>query len=361
MSPVKRSFSAGDEPSTSTSTAALELAHTKSATDPPVSATPLSPLAIGSDWAQFSSSGFLDTSAAIVPLVSTLFDTDIEKTVPPDPPVQTLSRKSSRHAKGKSVAIADSSFASPTSTPGNAASIKGEESRRPSVKATNLEIIQFDEAFIDFWSDSLLDPITSQWPAFIICKFKSTLMPKLTYGTAEEGKPQKTLKWLILEQVYTVKPPPPSLLPAAIIAPPAVDPELIEAVARPSSPTASMSGKKRFMFWSVSRSASSSSATSTSDKDKSRKAAKVNEMGEVIKEDEEGGDTPSSPTRGRMSLDFGRRSVDHHHQKKVKSVDPGRKSLDQKQVVVVESSTTAVVAAAAVVGTGAVPAAVPED
>jgi len=84
-------------------------------------------------------------------------------------------------------------------------------------------------------------------------------------------------------------------------------------------------------------------------------------MGEVIKEDEEGGGTPSSPMRGRMSLDFGRRSVDHHHhQKKVKSVDPGRKSLDQKQVVV-ESSTTAVVAAAAVVGTGAVPAAVPED
>ena len=244
MSPVKRSFSAGDEPSTSTSTAAVELAHTKSATDPPVSATPLSPLAIGSDWAQFSSSGFLDTSAAIVPLVSTLFDTDIEKTVPPDPPVQTLSRKSSRQAKGKSVAIADSSFASPTSTPGNAASIKGEESRRPSVKATNLEIIQFDEAFIDFWSDSLLDPITSQWPAFIICKFKSTLMPKLTYGTAEEGKPQKTLKWLILEQVYMVKLPPPSPLPAAVIAPLAVDLELIEVAARPSSPTASMSGKK---------------------------------------------------------------------------------------------------------------------
>ena len=351
MSPVKRSFSAGDEPSTST--AVVELVHTKSATDP-VSATPLSPLAIGSDWAQFSSSGFLDTSAAIVPLVSTLFDTDIEKTVPPDPPVPTLSRKSSRRAKGKSVVAIADSFASQVSSPGKAASIEGEESG-PTVKATNLEIIQFDEAFIDFWSDSLLDPITSQWPTFIICKFKSTLVPKLTYGTAEEGKPQKTLKWLILEQVYTVKPPPPPPpAPAPVIAPPAVDPELIEA-ARPSSPTASVSGKKRFMFWSVSRSASTSSATSTSDKEKGRKTPKVSEMGEVI--EEEGGKTPSSPTRGRMSLDFGRRSVDH----KKKPADQGRKSLDQKPAVESSTAATAVVAAAAVVGTGAVLAAVPED
>jgi hypothetical protein len=349
-SPVKRSFSTGDEPSTSR--AAVEHVHHKFATDP-VSATPISPLPIGSDWAQFSSSGFLDSSPAIVPLVSTLFDTDIEKTVPRDPPVQTLSRKSSKRAKRKSVdvpravAIADS-FATEVSSAGVAASIEGEESG-PVVKATKLEIIQFDEAFIDFWSDSLLDPITSKWPTFIICKFKSTLVPRLTYGKAEEGKPQKTLKWLILEQVYTVKPAPP---PAPVVAPPIVDPEPTEV---PSSPTASTSGKKRFMFWSVSRSGSTSSATSTGDKEKSKKKTpKISEMGELIEED--GGKPPSSSTKNRKSVD-----------QKRKSVDQAKKSVDQKPMVeqaVVEGSTTttnAVVAAAAIVATGAtVLAAVPE-
>ena len=352
-SPIKRSFSAEDEPSTSTAT--VEPAHSRFATDP-ISAAPISPLAIGSDWAQFSSSGFLDTTPGIVPLVSTLFDTDIEKTVPPDPPVQTLSRKSSRRAKRKSVdaprtvAIADS-FATQGSSADAAASIEGEESG-PIVKATNLEIIQFDEAFIDFWSDSLLDPITSKWPTFIICKFNSTLVPQLTYGKVEEGKPQKTLKWLILEQVYTVKRSPP---PAPVVAPPVADPELTEA-ARPSSPTASISGKKRW-FWSVSRTPSTSSATSTGDKEKSRKKTpRSSEMGELVEED--GGKTPSSPPKNKKSVDQSR-----------KSVDQWRKSLDQRKPVVqqpvVEGSTTAtnaVVAAAAVAATGAAAlAAVPED
>jgi hypothetical protein len=353
-SPIKRSFSAEDEPSTST--AAVEPAHSKFATDP-VSATPISPLAIGSDWAQFSSSGFLDTTPGIVPLVSTLFDTDIEKTVPPDPPVQTLSRKSSKRAKRKSVDV--SGFTTRASSAGPTTSTEGEESG-PTVKATNLEIIQFDEAFIDFWSDSLLDPITSTWPTFIICKFKSTLVPQLTYGKAEEGKPEKTLKWLILEQVYTVRPPPPPHAP--VVAPPVADSELTEG-ARPSSPTASTSGKKRW-FWSVSRTPSTSSATSIGDKEKSRKKTpRSSEMGELI--EEEGGKTPSSPPKKRKSLDFGRRSIDQ----KIKSVDQGKKSLDQKrpvvQQVVGEGSTTAtnaVVAAAAVAATGAaVLAAVPED
>ena len=102
-----------------------------------------------------------------------------EKTVHLNPPVQTLSRKSSKQAKRKSVdiprtiAMADS-FATQVSSTGVAASIEGKESGLM-VKATNLQIIQFDEAFIDFWSGSLFDPITSKRSTFIICKFKSTL------------------------------------------------------------------------------------------------------------------------------------------------------------------------------------------
>lgn len=65
-------------------------------------------------------------------------------------------------------------LATQVSSTGVAASIEGKESGLM-VKATNLQIIQFDEAFIDFWSGSLFDPITSKRPTFIICKFKSTL------------------------------------------------------------------------------------------------------------------------------------------------------------------------------------------
>jgi len=355
-SPIKRSFSIEDK--ASSSTAADVPVHKRSATGPALT-TPISPLPIGGDWAQFSSSGFLDSSPAIAPLVSTLFDTDVEKTVPPDPPASALSRRPSKRAKTKSVemlrtvAIADS-----LATEASSGDITTGEESGPTVKATKLEIIQFDETFVDFWSDSLLDPITSKWPTFIICKFKPTLVPQLTYGDAEEGKPQKTLKWLVLEHVSTVKPPP----PAPVVVLPTVDHELTE-VARPSSPAPSTSGKKRFMFWSLSRSASSSSATSTGEKEKEKsrkkdKTPKVGEMGELI-EEEGGGEKPSSSlTKNRKTVDLGKKLVDE----KRKTVDEGKESSDQKPVVeqLVEVSS-AVVAAVGVVATGTVLATVSGD
>jgi hypothetical protein len=30
--------------------------------------------------------------------------------------------------------------------------------------------IQLDEAFVDFWSDAVLDPISASWPTFVVCK-----------------------------------------------------------------------------------------------------------------------------------------------------------------------------------------------
>ncbi|KAF8809977.1 hypothetical protein BYT27DRAFT_7050309, partial [Phlegmacium glaucopus] len=85
-------------------------------------------------------------------------------------------------------------------------------------------IIQLDEAFVDFWSDSLLDPISADWPTFIICKFKSSLVPELTFGVTEEGQKQKTIQWLVLEQVYTIRALPVPPIPVETVRP------------RPSSP-----------------------------------------------------------------------------------------------------------------------------
>jgi hypothetical protein len=96
-SPTKKAFSedAQEQPT------ALGSQHKKFVSEPVASTpTPISPLGInniGSDWAQFSSSGFLDSTPAIVPLVSTLFDTDIEKTVPPSS--VSVSRKSSKRVR----------------------------------------------------------------------------------------------------------------------------------------------------------------------------------------------------------------------------------------------------------------------
>ncbi|KAH9474225.1 hypothetical protein JR316_0007510 [Psilocybe cubensis] len=206
----------------------------------------------------------------MAPLVSTLFDTDMEKTTPV---TTTLSRKSSKRSKAVSRKTVDFSAepVPPVSPPRLADPVKKETTAI--VRATKLEVIELDEAFIDFWSDSLLDPITATWPTFIICKFKSTVVPQLLYGPVQEGGKQKTLKWLVLEQAFTVRPaPPPSL--SAVPRPES---------ARPVSPALSTSGRNRFSFWSMSRTASSSSQSSQKGKKKER-ALNVGEMGEIIEE-----------------------------------------------------------------------------
>ncbi|KDR78009.1 hypothetical protein GALMADRAFT_138167 [Galerina marginata CBS 339.88] len=341
-SPHKRFFSTGDENEKPVPTATTS--HTKPATDP-TPLTPISALAIGSDWAQFSSSGFLDSSPAIAPLVSTLFDTDLEKTVPPD--TTTLSRKSSKRKAIPRKSI-DMSSENATQPPSRGAPEIGEPELNAVVRASRLQIVQIDEAFVDFWSDSLLDPLTSNWPTFIICKFKSTLVPQLLYGTIEEGKEQKSLKWLVLEQVFTAKPPPPPPLPTPVDTP----------ILRPASPAQSTSGKKRFSFWSMSRTTSSSSVGSQKGK-KKEKTPKIGEMGELLEEDTVGPTkkdtiTLKAPTsKPKKSLD--RRASDST----AKSEDKAATDIKPAE----GANTAAVVAAAAtgVVATGALLAAVPED
>jgi hypothetical protein len=125
--------------------------------------SPLSPL----------SNGILDVNPNIVPLASTLLDTDIEKTT-----LRKLSLLSQE---------SQASAARPLPYRGKASistvllplkpSLKASKNRKASSKLLSRG---FDEAFIDFWSDSLLDPISANWPTFIICKFKSSLVSDST-------------------------------------------------------------------------------------------------------------------------------------------------------------------------------------
>ena len=319
--------------------------HPKLATElSPMS--PLSPLSngIGSDWAQFSASGFLEVNPNIIPLASTLLDTDIEKTTPPEA-VTPLSRKSSKRSKAASPSPRKSfELHRPTSPE---AKLEDIEEPKNIIKASQPRIIQLDEAFIDFWSDSLLDPINANWPTFIICKFKSSLVPELTFGVAQGSQKQKTIQWLLLEQVYTIRTPP-TVAPIVVVRP------------RPKSPISpSPSLKNRFSFWSVSRSASSSSGTSQKGKKKDQEL-RVGEMGELVEEEPKTeGKEPTLRVKSpifkssRRSLDVAPKSTTEGKKKSV--IKPAEEAkIDQETAGVAAVATGIVVASAAVVITNEV-------
>ena len=347
VSPHKASFSVDD----ADKSAAFVPDHPKLATEPP-----LSPLqvgnGIGSDWAQFSASGFLEVNPSTIPLASTLFDTDIEKTTPPEA-VTPLSRKSSKRSKAASPSSPRKSFDlhRPTSPETKLEGV--EEQQNNIVKASQPRIIQLDEAFIDFWSDSLLDPISADWPTFIICKFKSSLVPELTFEVAQEAQKQKTIQWLLLEQVYTIRSPP--------VAP-------IVVRARPRSPISpSPSLKQRFSFWSVSRTASTSSATSQKGKKKDQEV-RVGEMGELV-EEEPKTEGKEVTARAKSPIFRPRRSLDitapksAEAKKKTVVVKPAEEAkIDEETsggVTAAGVATGIVVASAAVVITNGLPTAQP--
>ena len=194
-------------------------------------------------------------------------------------------------------------------------------------------MVELDEAFVDFWSDALLDPVTSEWPSFVVCKFKPALVPELT-GDATTKKP---LKWLVLEQVYSVKPRPVSSSPQAVTAVPSSE----ETSVRPASPIAQSpsSGRRLLNFWSMSRTPSSSSTSSQKGK-KALRTPKVGEMGELIEEE----DAKKDAAHSRMPVAKKFRSLDLPGVKKL----AGKRSdkIERAKSVDVTSSASPTVAAA---------------
>lgn len=153
--------------------------------------TPVSPTspssAVITDWAQFSLSGFGETPTT-QPLAAVLSqDDDIEVTQP------RISRKSSRH-RGKSLTRRRrSEDQEPLDTP-----LSSQSKPEPSIietKLASVHVIQVDEAFIDFWSDAIVDPISANWPTFVVCGLKQLSGAELP------------IRWLVIEQIYSHQQP----------------------------------------------------------------------------------------------------------------------------------------------------------
>lgn len=305
----RRSFSLSDkDKAIATATAAngaVASRHNKASTDSPASPTTSS---VGIDWAHFSTSGFLESSSAGAPLATTLLDKDIEVTVPRETKRAKISLS---YANRKSVDVLPS--AAPTAT---TETMAAEVKLVPKLALASL--VPLDEAFIDFWSDALLDPISANWPPFVVCKLKSSI-PGLAVG-------EKRIEWLVIEQSFSK--PATSVTASAESHASSPPPRR----ARPSSPKPSFrsdisgtfsSTRKRFSFFG-SPTRASTERPSTKGKTP-KKAHRVGEMGEVLpEEDEKVTDTLKSripSPKPKQSMDLPRKSSEP-----AKSGGEGKKS-----------------------------------
>ncbi|KAF8063961.1 hypothetical protein FPV67DRAFT_1420121 [Lyophyllum atratum] len=296
--------------------------HTKPATDPSVAPSSV----IGTDWATFSTSGFFEDASAKAPLATTLIDTekDMEVTVPKR--LKTLVPSLSTGRKSLDAPRALVKVEQP----------KPKEAAKPISKFTHVSLTQLDEAFIDFWSDALLDPISSTWPTFIICKLKSTLTDVEVDG--------KRLEWLVIEQAFKRPAPLTPLSPENSSATASPD---SAGRTRPSSPRSFKSEitfsstMKRFSFFTSGR-ASTSSEKETRSKKTAGQSPRVGEMGEILAEEDEGKEKEKEKEKQAKSkkVDTGTVRVRIPSPKPRKSVEVPRKSVDVAKKSVDDGSKT---------------------
>jgi hypothetical protein len=268
-------------------------------TSPVSPSTPLSVGITSNDWAQFSTSGFLE-STTIQPLTATLFDEeDVEKTVP-------AIQQSKKRYKATSPARGRRSFSDNSPPAGLSGSASAGDAMKLVSKSTMVDLVQLDEAFVDFWSDALLDPVSSTWPTFVICRLKNSLA-----GLEVGGK---RIDWIVIEQTYSR--PPPQVPHLDIVTP--------ESSRRPrtSSPKPSFKSdlsasrlsstftatRKRFSFLATRSSFSDESEKTVKGRGKLGMTPKIGEMGEILVEEEEKGDAKASeavfkkrPTTGKSN------------------------------------------------------------
>ena len=227
------------------------------------STAPTTALETPTDWLQFSSHGF-GTIPGTRDLVATLWDNDVEVTVPPP---ASLSRKSSRRAHSQH---SRHSRHSSLDTPRTPVPPLTPAPATPTSKTTLIAKVKLDEAFIDFWADSLLDPISRRWPRFVLCQLKP-LPPAVTSATPAPA-------WLVIEQRFVrVVPVPPVMEEAEVTVPPARP--------RPSSPRPESSrlsaafsiASKRFAFFT------GGSGDPKSPKERTAPLPQVGEFGEGAK------------------------------------------------------------------------------
>ncbi|KAF5353537.1 hypothetical protein D9756_007832 [Leucocoprinus leucothites] len=310
-------------------TATTTNGHTKPASDP----SPL-PSAVSSslspDWTQFSSAGFSGASTP-VPLASTLFGQDVEKTNPPFRKASRRSKLSSRSRSPSNTGHRKSSEANVTTPPrvSNSSQPSEPTTKLPS-KAFPVSVVQIDEAFIEFWVDALLDPISSTWPKFVICKLRSSL--------ADLTISDKRVQYLVVEHIFVPKPAPPPTETSPQSQPVVIPTSATEKPGVASSPRSSTKSEKQRFFGFFSSSGRHSfygSPSSPSSKGKGKKVspqARVSEMGEVIE------DTDASKDNDK-DKDGGKRKSSSSLTVKLRIPSPKpRKSADARKSVDVPKS-----------------------
>ncbi|KAF8494940.1 hypothetical protein F5888DRAFT_1805259 [Russula emetica] len=227
----------------------------------PTTASPETP----TDWLQFSSNGF-GTIPGSRDLAGKLWDNDVEVTHP-----APLSRKSSRRALSRHSRHSRHSSLDSARTP---------VAPLPTIpailtsKTTLVAKVKLDEAFIDFWADSLLDPVLKHWPRFVLCQLK----PLPSVSTSASPTPA----WLVIEQrlVRVVPVAPPVMEEAEVTIPPA-RPRPRASSPRPESSRLSSVfsiASKRFTFFT------GGSSDPKSPKEKTARLPQVGESGDIAKE-----------------------------------------------------------------------------
>lgn len=273
----RRSYSAGDRsptmPVVNGSTQGYTSPNDKPAGSPSISNRELE---VATDWQAFSNAGFNSPSG--LSLAASLWDTDTEVSQPtPKKGANAGKRNLSAKSGSPRRASADSApvLPAPSSQPGR-------------LTHGVPQIVKLDEAFIDFWADTLLDSIARPWPTFVVCQLKA--IP--TLRLMESDKP---IEWLVIERVL-VEPtrslPPPVKTSAA---------SARAASPTPASPTRSEGSKNRWTTaslaatrkrWSLFSHKHESAPVGQRGRDvtvrKSAMGANVGEMGEIPKEEDEG-------------------------------------------------------------------------
>jgi len=136
--------------------------------------------------------------------------------------------------------------------------------------------VKLNEAFVDFWADALLDPISKPWLRFVLCQLKP--LPSVV------ASPTPTPTWLIIEQRFMRHTP--AQPPKEEVEAPTTPPRPRASSPRPSlraetsrlSAAFSFSPKMRFGLFT------GGSGDPKSPKEKSPRLPQVGELGESVKE-----------------------------------------------------------------------------
>lgn len=211
------------------------LSHSPTHQSRPPASVPLPPSPV-IDWAQFTTAGFEagkdsdDVTGKRLLLTGLLDPDDVEVTKSSIPassstvptsfpsPFSVVARTVSRSRSGKRRRDASRRSSADSPNPSANQNLNGDGKEAAGTvkvgksKATRVKHVQLDEAFVDFWSDAVLDPISASWPTFVVCKLNPGAGAVISGGDGGGGGMRTEINWLVVEQTYT-SPPVPGVAP----------------------------------------------------------------------------------------------------------------------------------------------------